>query len=104
MKLAKVTGSVVATRKAPAINNLKILLIQPLDDDKNPVGCQIAAIDTVHAGQGDLVYWILSREASLALPDPFAPVDATITGIVDQINQEDVGIKDKDKIFSCDID
>lgn len=100
MKLARVTGSIVATRKTPAIDNLKILLIQPLDDDKNPAGDQIAAIDTVHAGQGDLVYWILSREASLALPDPFAPVDATITGIVDQVNQEDIGIKNKDKIFS----
>lgn len=99
MKLARVIGTIVATQKVPAINNLKILVIQPLDDDKRPVGSPIAAIDTAQAGPNDLVYWTMARESSLALPEPFAPVDAAITGIVDQINQEDVGITDKEKIF-----
>jgi len=99
MKLARVIGTIVATQKVPAINNLKILVIQPLDDDERPVGGPIAAIDTAQAGPDDLVYWTMARESSLALPEPFAPVDAAITGIVDQINQEDVGITDKEKIF-----
>ena len=99
MKLARVVGTVVATVKDPSINNLKILMIQPLDDSLNEVGLPIAAIDTVQAGPDDLVYWIMARESSLALPDPFAPVDAAITGIVDQVNVEDRGIKDKNKIF-----
>ena len=99
MKLARVIGTIVATQKVPAINNLKIMVIQPLDDDQRPVGGAIAAIDTAQAGPDDLVYWTMARESSLALPEPFAPVDAAITGIVDQINQEDVGITDKEKIF-----
>lgn len=99
MKLARVIGTVVATIKDPSINNLKILMIEPLDDDLKPAGEPLAAIDVVQAGVGDLVYWIMAREASLALPEPFAPVDATITGIVDIVNPVDKGILDKEEIF-----
>ncbi len=99
MQLAKVIGTVVATRKDPSLEGAKILMIQPLTDDKKPSGGPIAAIDAAQAGEGDLVYWITAREASLALPEPFTPVDAAIVGIVDEINQEDVGVKDKEKIF-----
>ncbi len=99
MKLAKVTGTVVSTQKVDSIRNLKILMIQPLNEKLEPAGGQVAAIDTVQAGPGDLVYYTLSREASLALPDPFAPVDAAITGIVDQVNVEDKGIHNKETIF-----
>jgi ethanolamine utilization protein EutN len=86
MKLAKVIGTVVATRKVPAIDGLKILMIQPLNEKKENAGGPVAAIDTVQAGEGDLVYYTLAKESSLALPDSFAPVDAAITGIVDQVN------------------
>jgi microcompartment protein CcmK/EutM len=102
MKLAKVIGTVVATQKDDSIKDLKILMIQPLDEKLNNSGEPIAAIDTVQAGYGDLVYITLARESSLALPQPFAPVDAAITGIVDQVNIEDSGIKDKEKIFEMD--
>jgi len=102
MKLAKVIGTVVATRKIDSIGGLKILMIQPLDEKLNNSGEPVAAIDTVQAGYGELVYYTLARESSLALPEPFAPVDAAITGIVDQVNVEDPGIIDKDKIFKED--
>jgi hypothetical protein len=46
------------------------------------------------------VHYTLAREASLALPEPFSPVDAAITGIVDQVNVEDIGISSRDRIFS----
>lgn len=99
MKLARVIGTVVATKKVECIKNLKILMIQPLDEKLESSGPPVAAIDTVQAGYGELVYYIMAREASMALPDPFAPVDASITGIVDQVNVEDVGIKNKKSIF-----
>ncbi len=102
MKLAKVIGTVVATQKIETVRNLKILMIQPLDEQLKNSGGPVAAIDTVQAGTGDLVYYTLSREASLALPQPFAPVDAAITGIVDQVNVEDRGIAGKDAIFEKD--
>ena len=99
MKLAKVIGTVVATVKDPSLTGLKILMIQPLDDDQKNDGDPIAAIDVVQAGPGDLVHWIMAREAALALPNTFAPVDAAITGIVDQVNSENCGIKNKEHIF-----
>jgi len=100
MQLAKVIGTVVATTKHEALNGIKILMIQPLNDDLKPVGNAIAATDAIiKAGLNDLVHWVTAREAGFTLPDSFAPVDAAITGIVDQVNQEDVGILNKEKIF-----
>jgi ethanolamine utilization protein EutN len=100
MKLAKVIGTVVSTQKVDSIRDLKILMIQPLNEKLEPAGEPVAAIDTVQAGYGDLVHYTLAREASLALPEPFSPVDAAITGIVDQVNVEDIGISSRDRIFS----
>lgn len=86
MKLAKVIGTVVASQKDESLKGCKILMIQPLTDEMKPSGDAIAAIDTVQAGPNDMVYWITGREAALALPVTFAPVDATIVGIVDSVD------------------
>ena len=102
MKLAKVIGTVVATKKSEPLQNLKILMIQPLDESLRPVGGAIAAVDVVQAGPGEIVYYTLAREAAFALPDPNSPVDAAITGIVDQVNLEDQGIIGKKRIFKQD--
>jgi ethanolamine utilization protein EutN len=66
------------------------LLVQPVDEHKQAVGDVQAAIDTVQAGVGDLVYLVGSREAALALDPWFVPVDAAIVGIVDGL---DVGAR-----------
>lgn len=86
MILAKVIGTVVCTVKDPSLRGHKVLMIQPLNDQKKPVGKPIAAVDVAQAGPNDLVLCAIGREACLALPEPFTPVDATITGIVDQVN------------------
>jgi microcompartment protein CcmK/EutM len=99
MRLARVIGTVVATRKADALANLKILMIQPVDEKQKESGAPLAAVDTVQAGPGDLVCYTMAREAALALPDPVSPVDAAITGIVDQVNVEERGIADRESIF-----
>lgn len=101
MKLARVIGTVVATRKDRSLEGAKILMIQPLTDEMEPSGEAIAAIDTVQAGPSDLVYWITGREAALALPDTFAPVDATIVGIVDSVDVVDDDIWRKNEIFEA---
>ncbi len=99
MQLAKVIGTVVATKKYEGLEGSKILMIQPLTDDLKPAGKPLAAIDAAQAGPNDLVHWISASEASLALPKSFVPVDAAITGIVDDVNQQDIGIVNKDEIF-----
>jgi ethanolamine utilization protein EutN len=83
MYLGIVKGTIVASRKAEGLEGTKILLVQPVDENKVPVGDLQAAIDTVQAGVGDFVYLVGSREAALALEPHFVPVDAAIVGIVD---------------------
>lgn len=102
MKLAKVIGTVTATKKSAALQGLTILMIQPLDESLRPIGGAIAAVDAVQAGPGETVYYTLAREAAFALPDPNSPVDAAITGIVDRVYLEDKGIIDKKRIFNED--
>lgn len=86
MYLGIVKGTVVAERKVSGLEGQKILLVQPVDEHKQPIGDLQAAIDTVQAGEGDFVYLVGSREASLALDPHFVPVDAAIVGIVDGLD------------------
>lgn len=104
MQLARVIGTVVATRKDPALAGLKIMMIQPLTDKLKTAGTPIAAIDTLQSGSGDLVHWVTAREAALTLPDSFVAIDAAITGIVDNVNIESDEIKNKKEIFDNDQD
>lgn len=83
MYLGRVIGTVVASQKVEKLAGQKLLLVQPLDHKRQPTRGPEVACDTVQAGPGDLVYLVGSREAALALPETFVPVDAAIVGIVD---------------------
>jgi ethanolamine utilization protein EutN len=83
MYLGIVKGTVVASQKASGLEGQKLLLVQQVDEHGTAVGELHAAVDTVQAGPGDLVYLVGSREAALALTPSFVPVDAAIVGIVD---------------------
>ena len=86
MQLARVIGTVVATRKYEGLEGAKLLLVLPLDHAQKATGDPLVAVDTVQAGQGDLVYLVASREAALALDPFFVPVDSAIVGIVDDVD------------------
>jgi ethanolamine utilization protein EutN len=86
MYLGEVRGTVVATVKYPGLEGRKLLLVQPVTKDRQPVGSLEVAVDTVRAGVGDFVYLVGSREAALALDPSFVPVDAAIVGIVDAVD------------------
>lgn len=85
MQLARVIGTVVARRIVEGVRHKKLLVLEPLDHRLDVVGDSFVAVDTVRSGPGDLVYWVGSREASLALEPWFVPVDAAIVGIVDSV-------------------
>ncbi len=88
MRLGKVVGTVVSTQKVAGLEGVKMLLVQPLDRHQKPVGSPVVAADGVAmAGPGELVYYVSSREAALACPDTFVPVDDAIVGIVDQVSE-----------------
>jgi ethanolamine utilization protein EutN len=85
MYLGRIVGTVVASTKYEGLAGQKLLLVQPLDESKNPSGSIEVAVDTVRAGEGDLVFLVGSREAALALEPSFVPVDAAVVGIVDAV-------------------
>ena len=92
MFLAKVEGSIVATKKDPAMTGRKLLLIRPqLVDDKDPTRFRpgtntIVAVDSVGAGVGEMVLFCQGSSARLAPNLKEAPVDAVIIGIVDSVD------------------
>ena len=88
MNLGRVIGTVVATQKYEGLAGSKLLLVQPLDHAQRKVGDPIVAVDTVRAGYGELIYFVNSREAALALEPSFVPVDAAIVGIVDEVTAD----------------
>jgi microcompartment protein CcmK/EutM len=90
MQVARVIGDVVATRKDPGLAALKLLLLQPLDEQRRPVGRVLVAADAAGAGTGELVFFVRGREAAFPFYPVEAPVDAAIVGIVDHWSAEAV--------------
>ncbi len=92
MILARVIGTVVATIKYKGLEGVKFLVVQPLDKHCQPKGEPVVAADGVAmAGVGELVYVVGGREAALALPQKFVPVDHSIVGIVDAVDLSPAG-------------
>lgn len=90
MYLGEVIGTVVAERRIEGLEGKKLLMVQPLDEDRRPNGAKQVAVDTVQAGPGDFVFLVGSREAALALEPSFVPVDAAIVGIIDDLYRTDL--------------
>jgi ethanolamine utilization protein EutN len=88
MRLGRVIGTVVATRKAESLLGKRLLLVQPLDIENRPAGPPLVAIDTVSAGRGERIFFVEKREAAKAFPGPQLPVDAAILGIADRVEIE----------------
>jgi len=88
MYLGKVIGTVVATQKDENLVGIRLLVVQPLDDQGEPNGEPHVAADTLGAGRGERVFLVGSREAAEALPNAYGPVDAAIVGIVDQVTSK----------------
>ena len=90
MLFGRVKGTAICTIKYPGTEELKLLIVQPLDRHLKPVGSLQIAADVVQAGPNDLCVMVRSREASLALPDvKFVPIDLALVGVVDEIKVHD---------------
>ncbi len=87
MRFARVIGNLVATHKVAGLEGVKLLIVQPLNSQRQPDGeSYVAADSTNQAGDGELVYVIASKEAAFSLAKTFVPVDAAIVGIVDDVD------------------
>lgn len=91
MFVAKVTGSLVSTQKTPAMVGHKLLVVEPYRLDESRRGLKSAgrtfvAVDTVGAGEGELVLITQGSSARLTPETKNLPVDTVIIGIVDSIH------------------
>ena len=76
MYLARVTGTVVATVKYEGLEGVRLMLVEPVDENGESVGDPHVAADATQAGVGEFVFCVGSREAALAFEQSFIPVDA----------------------------
>ncbi len=92
MYLARVTGRLVATQRYTGLDGVALQWIQPLDEDGKSMGDQMVACAAISSGPGDLVMFVDGREAAMACPVTFVPVDAAIVGFVEQAISKGVPI------------
>ena len=89
MNLAIVIGSLWATQKDPSVAGMKMCVIQPLDQQRNPFGKPLIAVDPENqCGSGETVFYVDSGDASQIREGHEMPSDATIVGIVDSLSTD----------------
>lgn len=86
MRLGRIIGKMWATAKVESLKGIRFHVMQPLDHHSKPEGNPIVAIDAIGADEGEMVFWVGGADAILAIPDRTLPSDASIIGIVDQLN------------------
>ena len=85
MLLARIVGTVVATRKDPKLEGQKLLVARGVDPQGKLEGNYLVALDTVDAGVGETVLIVSGSSARMASGMKDCPVDAAIVGIVDVV-------------------
>ena len=86
MILARVVGTVVATRKDPRLEGFKLLIVKPVSPEGKDEAGYVVAVDTVSAGIGERVITVSGSSARMADGCKDRPVDAAIVGIVDEVH------------------
>ncbi|MGO1369289.1 MAG: EutN/CcmL family microcompartment protein [Senegalia sp. (in: firmicutes)] len=89
MIIGKVVGNVWATRKDEALNGYKLLVVKPLDEYSKKDLATLVATDIIGAGIGDKVLVVKGSSARRALDKEGVPIDATIVGIIDEVDIAD---------------
>jgi ethanolamine utilization protein EutN len=89
MLLAKIVGTVVATRKDPRLVSSKLLIARSVNPGGKPEGNYLVAVDTVDAGVGETVLIVSGSSARMAVGLKDCPVDAAVVGIVDEVEMSE---------------
>jgi ethanolamine utilization protein EutN len=86
MILARVVGTVVATRKDPRLEGHKLLIVKPVSPEGKDEAGYVVAVDTVSAGARETVICVSGSSARMADGCKDKPVDTAIVGIVDTVH------------------
>ena len=95
MFMARITGSIVSSQKVESMVGQKLLIVEPLRVDEKtrarlkPTGRTFIAVDTVGAGEGEVVLCVQGSSARFTAQTEKLPIDAAIVGIVDQVQVGD---------------
>jgi microcompartment protein CcmK/EutM len=89
MLLARIVGTVVATRKDPRLVGNKLLVARQIDPRGKGEGGYVVAVDTVDAGVGETVLIVSGSSARMAHGMKDCPVDAAVVGIVDAVEMDE---------------
>lgn len=84
MLLGRVIGTVVATRKEPSMDGLKLLVVRQVDVQGKESSSYVVAVDAVGAGVGELVMFCTGSSARQTEMTDKRPCDAVIMAIVDE--------------------
>ncbi|MEE2901617.1 MAG: EutN/CcmL family microcompartment protein [Myxococcota bacterium] len=96
MLLGKVIGTVVASKKEPEIEGLKLLVVKGSELDGQASGPIVVAVDAVGAGVGELVLYAAGSSARQTIQTKDKPVDHVVMAIVDQVEVEGSLLYNKD--------
>jgi microcompartment protein CcmK/EutM len=98
MQLARVTGTVVSTRKEQRIEGIKFLLLEKIDaatmEGKKDY---VVAMDSVGAGIGEVVFYASGSSSRMTTVTDGKPSDAAIIAIVDSIDLKGELVYQKDR-------
>jgi microcompartment protein CcmK/EutM len=83
MLLAKVVGTVVASRKDPKVEGFKFMLLRQVNPENMKEGGYVVANDAVGCGMGEYVLYASGSSARQTDITKDKPCDAVIMAIVD---------------------
>ncbi|QHM69919.1 EutN/CcmL family microcompartment protein [Mixta intestinalis] len=86
MYLAKVTGALVSTTKHASLYGAKLLMVVPLNEQRQPSGAAQVAVDFVGAGNGETVIVTTGSSARMSATQENSVIDAAVVGIVDALD------------------
>ncbi|MEO6760071.1 MAG: EutN/CcmL family microcompartment protein [Saprospiraceae bacterium] len=86
MILARVVGTIVATRKDPRLDGAKLLICKPVSPEGKDESGYVIAVDTVSAGFRETVILVSGSSARMADGCKDKPVDTAIIAIVDSLS------------------
>ncbi len=89
MILARIVGTVVATRKDPRLEGKKLLIVKPISPEGHDESGYVVAVDTVNTGFRETVLMVSGSSARNAEGCKDRPVDAAIVGVVDSVKLDE---------------
>src|SRR5262249_62406895 len=108
MILARIVGTVVATRKDDRLHGRKLLVARLVGVDGQDEKGHLVAVDTVGAGIHEVVLIVQGSSARMAFGCKECPIDAAVVGIVETVEvrspwktQEDQANRTGSDQFAC---